>query len=62
MLKRKHINVGNLETIDAHLDRVDELIIRMELPRSVKHAITKYTYKMYEELEAAVDMYTPKEK
>ena len=60
MLKRKHVNIHNLETIDEYLNRVDELIIKMELPRSAKHAIPKYTYKMYEELEAAVDMYTPK--
>lgn len=59
MLNRVPLNVKSLQKIDAHLDLVDELLVKMDLPRSVKHSLSKYTYEMYAALEAAVDKYTP---
>jgi hypothetical protein len=59
MLNRIPHNVKSLQKIDAHLDLVDELLFKMDLPRSVKHNLHKYTYEMYAALEAAIDEYTP---
>lgn len=60
-MKSIPINLKTRNKIDAHLDCIDELIIKLDLPRSAKQSLSKYTYEFYAALEAAVDQHTPKE-
>ena len=59
MFKRIHPNVRALENIDAHLDNIDELIARLELPRNVKRELASLTYQMYSKIEKSIEDFTP---
>ena len=59
MFKSIHPNVRALEKIDAHLDSIDESILRMDLPRNIKRELSRLTYEMYSTIEKSIDDFTP---
>ena len=47
-------NYKLLDKLDNLLDEVDATLLNMDLPKEVKRRLTEYSYKVFEQAEAAV--------
>ena len=46
-----------MEALDDKLDEVDELIMALPLPESVKKQLTSHVYNLWMEVEEELDLY-----